>query len=67
MSVDQEIDGVTGPLADIIEKVFATIGGTIVYCARGKLAYYEGEVHRFILQKRSNNSLQRMVQKVHRR
>ncbi len=73
MSVNEELDGVTEPLEDIIEKVYGWIEGTIVYCAPGTLAYYEGEFslhgpqNRCILQKRSNNSLQRTAQKARRR
>ena len=42
ISVRADLDGTTMPLADAIHEARRT-EGTIVLCAPGKLAYYEGE------------------------
>jgi hypothetical protein len=51
MSVAEELDGVSGPIEDVIQEVFESVEGTIVSCLPGTLAYYEGEApnNRFIL------------------
>jgi hypothetical protein len=43
ISVRRDLDGTTMPLPDTIHEVLGRVEGTIVLCAPGKLAYYEGE------------------------
>ena len=52
VSALRELDGQVMPLDEAIREVFAMAEGTIVCCAPGRLAYYEGEApkNRFILQ-----------------
>ncbi len=58
MSVDRDLDGVTGLLAEVIERVFACAEGTIVSCVPGRLAYYEGKgrKNRFILDREAGRT-----------
>ena len=53
ISCDKELDRMTLPLVDALQRVFARIEGTIISCGP-TVAYYEGEApnNRFILNKR---------------
>jgi len=53
ISCDKELDRMTLPLADALQRVFACIEGTIISCGP-TVAYYEGEApnNRFILHRR---------------
>ena len=52
MSGDPEYDGAHLELLDALTAIHATGMGTIVSCVPDKLAYYEGETERFILERR---------------
>ncbi len=54
ISVRDELDGATIPLAEALDEVFGCLEGTILSCVPGKLAYYEGEAphNRYILDRR---------------
>ena len=60
ISVSKDLDGVAGPLEEIVKKVFAFEEGTIISCIPGQLAYYEGEApkNRFILDARDGPTMQ---------
>jgi len=51
MSAYSEYDGAYLALLEVLNAVHATGMGTIVSCVPDKLAYYEGEDRRFILQR----------------
>jgi hypothetical protein len=55
ISNNDDLDGATKPLSEIIERVFAFVVGTVVCCVPGRLAYFEGEPpkNRFILHRRA--------------
>jgi len=61
MSVSEDMDGVVGPIEELIREVFASVEGTIVCCVPGSLAYYEGDApkNRLILHRwRFNRRMQ---------
>jgi hypothetical protein len=51
ISNNDDLDGATKPLVEVIERVFAVVDGTLICCVPGRLAYFEGEApkNRFIL------------------
>ena len=51
MSSYAEYDGAHLALREVLEAIHSTGMGTIVSCVPDKLAYYEGEDRRFILER----------------
>jgi hypothetical protein len=51
MSGDSAYDGAYLDLSDVLNAIHATGMGTIISCVPDKLAYYEGESERFILER----------------
>src|SRR3954449_4432176 len=43
ISNNDDMDGATKPLAEVIKRVFALVEGSLVCCIPGRLAYFEGE------------------------
>ena len=42
ISPEDELDGTTAPLSDLLKQVVGTSNGTVLSCVPGRLAYYEG-------------------------
>ena len=57
ISDSSEIDNITLPLADALNRIVGQLEGTVVLCKAGVLGYYEGEGERFILKRRLRSFL----------
>lgn len=51
ISAQDEWDARTAPLDEAVRRVYCAMGGTVICCVPGKLAYYDGELRhdRYIL------------------